>query len=150
MACGNERSLAKLGYDVNVGINTTAHTIIDLRNTGVIFKTDDQGYRDYLKLISTVQADADALNKQLDTFAVLDSTNADAVLTAIDKVATDLVLAKALGATKLPPQVIAAITIGQAALNGGRIVVAAYKNKPAAKPVALAKLKYTPVPVAVN
>lgn len=143
-ACGNDRTLAKVGYDLNVGINQTTHTLVDLRNNGIIYKDDDEGYRKFLTHISTTQADADALNKQLDALVVLDANNKDAILAQIDKVATDLVEAKALGGHKLPPHVLAKIVAGQAVLNGARIVVASYKGT---KPKPLAKVKFAPVAV---
>lgn len=144
MACGSERSLAKVGYDLNIGINTTAHVVIDLRKQGIIFKNDDAGYKQFLLLIDNSQKAADDLNRELDKIAVLDGTNRKQVLDYIDKLATQLVLARQIAGKQLPPQVVNAIAIGQAALNGARIVVASYSTS---KPKPLAKIKYSPVPV---
>jgi hypothetical protein len=152
-ACGNERTLAKVGYDINVGINSTAHVVVDLHNQAIIFKGDDAGYRSFLLLIQSAQNAADDLNKELDKLATLDATNVDNVLVYVDKLATQLVLARQIAGKNLPPQVVNAIAIGQAALNGARIVIAAYKpstTTPAKAPKALAKIKYTPVEVLAN
>ncbi len=143
VGCGPDkpRKLAKLGFDINLGINTAARTIIDLKNQNTIYKDDASGYKDLLKLIDTVQTDADTLNKSLDEIVLLDATNKDAVLAHIDKLATRLVEAKAVGAHKLPPHVLAYITTGQALLNGARLVVASIKP---GKPKELRRLKYKP------
>lgn len=152
-ACGNSRSLAKVGYDINLGINTTAHVVIDLQNQGTIFKGDDRSYRNFLILIQSAQSAADDLNKELDKIAILDAGSATQALKYVDALATQLVLARQVAGKTLPPQVVNAIAIGQAALNGARIVIAAYKptgNTPAKSPKALTKIKYTPVEVLAN
>lgn len=147
-ACAkNSRSLAKLGYDLNVGINQGVRTTVNLKDQNVIFQGDDLGYRNFLKLLSNLQSNADELNKRLDQLAVLNGNSKTEILNFLDKLALDFAVARKVGTVKLPAEAVNAILIGQAALNGARLVVAQFDT---GKPKAIKDIKYKPVPVEVN
>ena len=137
----NSRSLAKLGYDVNAGINQGVKTTINLKDQGVIFQNDDIGFRDFLRLLARIQTDTDQLNKKLDQLGSLDTSNKTEILNFIDQVAGEFATARAIGTVKLPPQAVNSILVGQALLNGARIVVASFKGAPKT----LSKITYKPV-----
>lgn len=145
MACGNEQKLARLGYDLNLGINQATHTIVDLRNQNAIFVNDDASYRLWMQNLATIQTDADALNKELDKLVVLDGGNKQQLLDYLDKLAADFVQSKKIGAHQIPSSVAAAILVGEQAINGARILVASFK--PGSKPQSLKSLKYKLTPV---
>jgi len=140
----NSRSLAKLGYEINVGINQGVKTSVNLKDQGIIFKDDDAGYRGWLKLLADIQTNSDELNKRLDQMALLDGTSKQEILTLIDKVAADFVTARRVGTIKLPTEAVNTILIGQALLNGARIVVA---NFDSGKPKQVNAIRYVPVEV---
>lgn len=144
-ACGNEQKLARLGYDLNLGINQATHTIVDLRNQNAIFVNDDASYRQWMQALATTQTDADAFNKELDKIVVLDGKNKQQLLDYLDKLAADFVQNKRIGAHQIPSSVAAAILVGEQAVNGARILVASFK--PGSKPQAVKSLKYKLTPV---
>jgi len=140
----NSRSLAKLGYEINVGINQGVKTSVNLKDQGIIFKDDDAGYRGWLKLLADIQTNSDELNKRLDQMALLDGTSKQEILSLIDKVAADFVTVRRVGTIKLPTEAVNTILIGQALLNGARIVVANFNT---GKPKQVRAIRYVPVEV---
>jgi len=137
----NSRSLAKIGYEVNIGINQGVRTSITLKDAGVIFRGNDAGYREWLKLLSNIQTNSDELNRRLDQLAVLNGNSKTEVLNFIDKLALDFATARRIGTLELPTQAVNAILIGQAAVNGARLVVAQFDT---GKPKLIKDIKYKP------
>lgn len=125
-ACNDrETTLAKVGLDVNIGLNAGVKTLAALNRSG-LFATDT--YRKILPRLEQAQTAADKLNEQLDALAILNLADKPALLAQIANLSGIVgdILTE-IPETKNNADVIFYLRLAKAGLNGAAIAVAAIK-----------------------